>query len=149
MTQHQILKKLKAYTPLLCGTIPINLAITGSDLDIICQWLNKETYVTHITSLFSGYDDFSIRQNTAIDAVIASFTCDGFPVEIFGQSISTQEQNAYQHMVIEHKILQQKGEAFRNEIIVLKQQGYKTEPAFAKLLGLEADPYTALLHYKL
>jgi hypothetical protein len=145
----RIMDKLAVYTPLLCGTIPINIAIAGSDLDIICQWQNKETFLSDITSLFSGYEDFSIRENTSIDAVIASFICEGFPVEIFGQSIPTQEQNAYQHMIIEHKILQQKGEAFRNKIIALKEQGYKTEPAFAAVLSLMGDPYTALLQHKI
>lgn len=149
LIQHQIMEKLVAYTPLLCGTIPINIAINGSDLDIICQWQNKETFITDLTTLFAEQDDFSIWENKAIDAVIASFICNGFPIEVFGQSTPTTEQNAYLHMVIEHKILMQQGEAFRNEIIILKQQGYKTEPAFAKLLGLEGDPYTALLHYKI
>nr|WP_322625240.1 DUF4269 domain-containing protein [uncultured Flavobacterium sp.] len=149
LVQHQIMEKLAAYTSLLCGTIPINIALTGSDLDIICQWQNKETFITDITTLFAGYEHFSIRENNAIDAVIASFVCDGFPIEVFGQSIPTTEQNAYRHMIIEHEILLLKGEAFRNEIIILKQQAYKTEPAFAKLLGLEGNPYTALLHYKI
>jgi hypothetical protein len=149
LVKHHIMEKLTAYTPLLCGTIPINIAITGSDLDIICQWQNKETFIGNTTTLFAGYEDFSIRENKAIGAVIASFTCDGFPIEVFGQSIPTTEQNAYRHMVIEHKILLQQGEAFRNGIITLKQQGYKTEPAFAKILDLEGDPYTALLHYKI
>lgn len=148
LVQHQIMEKLLAYTPLLCGTIPIDIAITGSDLDIICQWQNKEAFVTNITTFFAGYDDFSTWKNEAIDAVIASFICDGFPIEIFGQNTPTLEQNAYRHMVIEHKILLQQDEAFRDEIISLKEHGYKTEPAFAKLLGLEGDPYTVLLHYK-
>lgn len=143
------MEKLTAYTPLLCGTIPINIAIAGSDLDIICQWQHKEVFTSEITMLFSGYNDFIIRDNTAINAVIASFICDGFPVEVFGQSIPTTAQHAYRHMLIEHKILEQRGEVFRKKIIRLKEQGYKTEPAFAKLLGLESNPYTALLEYKI
>ncbi|MNO76159.1 hypothetical protein D3C76_672280 [compost metagenome] len=34
---------------------------------------------------------------------------------------------------------------FRERIILLKTSGWKTEPAFAKALGLEGDPYEALL----
>jgi hypothetical protein len=43
-------------------------------------------------------------------------------------------------------LLRRGGETFRQEIIRLKQAGYKTEPAFALLLGLDDhDPYAALL----
>ena len=52
-------------------------------------------------------------------------------------------------MIIEHEILQSKGGIFRLEIIKLKQNGYKTEPAFAFLLGLKGDPYIELLDYKM
>jgi len=48
-------------------------------------------------------------------------------------------------MLIENKILEQEGKQFRKKIIALKEQGYKTEPAFATLLGLEGNPYEALL----
>ncbi len=41
-----------------------------------------------------------------------------------------------------------KSKAFRQEIIALKKQGYKTEPAFAMALGLKGDPYyKELLNY--
>ncbi len=48
-------------------------------------------------------------------------------------------------MLIEYKLLLEKGEEFRKEIISLKKQGYKTEPAFAKLLGVEGNAYEGLL----
>jgi hypothetical protein len=48
-------------------------------------------------------------------------------------------------MITEYRILLEKGEAFRSQIVELKRQGMKTEPAFALLLGLEGDPYLELL----
>ncbi|MNK30599.1 hypothetical protein D3C87_490190 [compost metagenome] len=51
-------------------------------------------------------------------------------------------------MLIEHQILQEKGEDFRLKIIALKRNGYKTEPAFAKLLNLQGNPYLDLLKYE-
>ena len=48
-------------------------------------------------------------------------------------------------MIIEHKILAAHDNDFKTEIIKLKQAGLKTEPAFARLLGLDGDPYEALL----
>ena len=39
-----------------------------------------------------------------------------------------------------------KGEEFRQQVVNLKKQGYKTEPAFAKLLGLNSEnPFDELL----
>lgn len=52
-------------------------------------------------------------------------------------------------MLIEHQILQSENEDFRLKIIELKKNGYKTEPAFAKLLDLEGNPYHALLAYQI
>lgn len=36
ITDHAILEKLAQYNPILVGTIPINIDIEESDLDIIC-----------------------------------------------------------------------------------------------------------------
>jgi len=69
-----------------------------------------------------------------------------FPIEIFAQNKPTIEQNAYRHMIAEYKILQEKGEEFKEKIIDLKKKGIKTEPAFGMLLGLE-NPYEDLLKF--
>ena len=43
--------------------------------------------------------------------------------------------------------MQKMGPAFKEQIRGLKRNGLKTEPAFAKLLGLNGDPYRAVLDY--
>jgi hypothetical protein len=48
-------------------------------------------------------------------------------------------------MIIESRILKEKGIDFKEKIIKLKSSGIKTEPAFAKLLGLNGNPYVELL----
>ncbi len=55
------------------------------------------------------------------------------------------QQNAYKHMVVEDRILKRLGPVFRDNVRKLKSSGVKTEPAFARLLGLEGDPYQRLL----
>lgn len=50
-------------------------------------------------------------------------------------------------MVIEKKILNEKGETFRLSVLEKKKEGKNTESAFAELLGLEGDPYSSLLEY--
>ncbi|KAF2332006.1 DUF4269 domain-containing protein [Flavobacterium daemonense] len=151
LTKNKVLEILSEFDPILVGTIPINIDIENSDLDIICYWLNKNHFVEKITSLFKKKPDFKIIETiiNQQESVIASFKLDDFEIEIFGQDVPTQNQNGYRHMIIEHQILESRDEIFRQEIIQLKKNGYKTEPAFAKLLGLKNDPYSELLEYKI
>jgi hypothetical protein len=149
LTVHAIFEKLSPFQPLLTGTIPINIDIENSDLDIICYWQDKQLFIDHLISYFSNETNFSQEEKIigSHSSVLARFQLEEFEIELFGQNIPTQEQSAYKHMLIEHQILQQKGKSFRQEIIRLKKEGMKTEPAFAKLLGLHGDPYEALLQY--
>ena len=145
LTNHRILAQLEPFSPVLVGTIPINIDIESSDLDVICQWFDKSEFATALHSLFGHYPNFTFWENTAHQAVVAHFIVDGFAIEVFGQNIPTKTQNAYCHMLIEDKLLAKYGEEFRQQIIALKRQGYKTEPAFALALGLEGNPYSELL----
>ncbi|CAA7391075.1 DUF4269 domain-containing protein [Chryseobacterium fistulae] len=63
---------------------------------------------------------------------------------ILEQNKPTIEQNAYRHMIAEYKILEEKGEDFKQKIVKLKKEGMKTESAFGMLLNLE-NPYEDLL----
>ncbi len=151
LTQNKVLETLSEFDPILAGTIPINIDIENSDLDIICYWKNKSEFVSKISSAFQNKTDFKIWETiiNENESVVANFRIDDFEIEIFGQNIPSQSQNAYKHMIIEHEILKLKGESFRLEIIKLKQNGLKTEPAFGKLLGFKNDPYQELLNYEI
>jgi hypothetical protein len=150
LTQNKILANIAEFDPVLTGTIPINIDIESSDLDIICYWKNKPEFKDKLNAVFGKEDGFVLRETKIHEgeSVIANFIADGFEIEIFGQNIPVYNQNAYKHMIIEYKILQSKGEKFRQEIIKLKQNGHKTEPAFGILLDLKNDPYKELLEYK-
>lgn len=146
LTKNNILEKLAEFTPVLVGTIPINIDIQNSDLDIICDVQDREKFKHTLLTHFQGERGFSISENQALNALKVNFFLEDFEIEIFGQNIPATEQNAYRHMVIEHQLLLENGEEFRLKIIDLKKQGYKTEPAFAKLLGLSGNAYEALLN---
>lgn len=151
LIENEVLSQIAFYNPVLVGTIPIDIAVENSDLDIICYWKNKKEFVEKLQLSFGKHPSLSIRELTldGEETVVANFVLEEFEIEIFGQNKPTEQQNGYKHMIIEHEILTKKGASFRQEIIQLKQNGYKTEPAFALLLGLEGNPYQELLHYKI
>ncbi|RED22498.1 uncharacterized protein DUF4269 [Flavobacterium cutihirudinis] len=150
LKENKIMELLSEFDPLLVGTIPINIDIVNSDLDIICFWSDKTQFISEIQKSFGNKKDFKIWENiiNQQETVIASFLTSAFEIEIFGQNVPTKEQNGYKHMIIEHQILEENGDDFRREIIKLKKDGLKTEPAFAQLLGLKGNPYLELLNYK-
>lgn len=147
LTHKQILSKLKHFDPILVGTIPINIDIENSDLDIICCVTSNQSFIETVKHNFRNEKHFTIReqQNVANPAIVANFMVNSFEIELFGQNIPTRQQFAYRHLIVEHNLLNQYGEEFRQQIVKLKRQGHKTEPAFAIALGLTGNPYTELL----
>ena len=148
LTENHILKDLQEFDPVLVGTIPIDIDIENSDLDIICCWTNKNNFVQVLTRLFTDKTDFKINLNEELNCITANFTIGNFEIEIFGQNIPVRNQLGYRHMLIEYQLLVKHGSVFREKIIELKKQGFKTEPAFAFLLGLKGNPYEELLKYE-
>ncbi|EEI90553.1 hypothetical protein HMPREF0765_3869 [Sphingobacterium spiritivorum ATCC 33300] len=147
LQKHRIFDLLAVYHPILAGTYPIAINIDSSDLDIICEVQDFESFQELLKKEFANREDFCVRHKIIYDepSVICSFKLDRFEFELFGQNIPTTRQYAYRHMLIEYNLLKTHGDLFREKIIQLKKQGIKTEPAFAQLLGLEGDPYLALL----
>lgn len=150
LSVYGILDEIIEYKPIVTGTIPIEIDTGDSDVDISCQWKDRPSFIKTLKK-FERFDDFIITEKFihSNDTIIARFKLDGFPFEIFGQNRPVKEQEAYRHMIIEYKILKQKGNRFRNEIIRLKKSGMTTEPAFGKLLGFTDNPYKQLLEYEI
>lgn len=150
LTSNHILTKLNGFDPILVGTVPINIDTENSDLDIICFFVDRHDFIETITENFKNQNNFAIREQHSINpsAIIANFVLDNFEIEIFGQSIPSKEQFAYRHLIVEHNLLQKYDHKFRQQIIELKGQGHKTEPAFAIALDLAGDPYIELLKFE-
>lgn len=149
LTKAKVLSKLKKYDPILVGTIPINIDIETSDLDISCCFSDKEEFIKSITCLFHQEKNFRLKELVlGSSSVVVSFVRDSFEIEIFAQDIPTKKQYAYRHMLVEYDLLKRFGADFRQRIVTLKQQGYKTEPAFGVALGLKGDPYQELLNFE-
>ncbi|WP_223605879.1 DUF4269 domain-containing protein [Chryseobacterium sp. OSA05B] len=152
LKKYKVFEKLKPYSPVLAGTIPIEIDIESSDLDIICEvdleFEEDFLDVIAMSRLMPGHTDIK-AENIVVrgeKSIVLNFMLEEFPIEIFGQNKPSLEQNAYRHMIAEYRILQEKGEDFKHKIIELKKQGLKTEPAFGLLMELE-NPYEDLLKF--
>jgi hypothetical protein len=150
LTENNIFEKLQPFSPILTGTIPINIDTEESDLDIICHYKNKDKFIKILIKEFRKLENFTLTERTINnhETILANFLLDEFKIEIFGQNRPTKEQESFRHMIIEDELLRRHGENFRQEIIKLKKEGLKTEQAFGKLLGITGNPYEELLNYK-
>src|SRR5215813_4114164 len=76
----QVLALLGAFDPVLAGTIPLDIDIPGSDLDIVCYATDVDAFAQHLHDTFGHYDPFML-QHTVVDGlptVIGQFTFQGF-----------------------------------------------------------------------
>ena len=143
-----IMDNLSEYNPILCGTVPIEIDIAGSDLDIIMKVVDFLEYEKRVATLYGDKENFNIKKLFIREASVikVNFIFSGFEFELFAQHQPVKEQYAYLHMIIEDYLMKQFPD-IRAEVIQLKIQGLKTEPAFCKVLGLEGDPFESLLNY--
>jgi len=147
LNQLGIFDTLSAFAPTLVGTIPIDIDIPGSDLDVICHADDLDVFQLVVRNAYGEMPDFQVNQKLidGIPSIVARFPFEGFLIEIFGQGLPVETQRAYRHMMIEGRLLDLFGEEARNNIREIKLSGLKTEPAFGQYFKLEGDPYLALL----
>ncbi|WP_139492023.1 DUF4269 domain-containing protein [Brevibacillus dissolubilis] len=150
LADSRIFTILEPYMPVLTGTIPIEIDVERSDLDIICEVRPDDftAFEQLLRSTWGEQPGFSQRSYPigVVHSSVTGFFYGGFEFEIFAQSVPVIRQNAYRHMLIEARLLQLAGEAARTEIVRRKQSGMKTEPAFVDYFQLGGDdPYLRLL----
>jgi len=154
-TVYQLIQELKIcnilsdFNPLIVGTIPIDIDLPDSDVDIICEVSSLQKFKLLLTNKFRSFHSFTCKEKIIRNenSCICRFIYKNFTFEIFGQNVPTEQQYAYRHMMIEYQILQFLPTSFQEQIILLKKQGLKTEEAFAKRLNLSGDPFEALLNF--
>jgi len=133
---------LKHFNPIVVGTIPLDIDIETSDIDIIFELTDKTLFINRLETYFSQHIAFKLEVSNDI---FCTFIVDGTKIEFYAQDEKTMLQNGYKHMVKEHQLLLQFGQEFKDEILALKNLGVKTEPAFVLLIGLFGNPYKSLL----
>lgn len=141
-----IMEDLILYSPVLCGTIPIRIDTLQSDLDIVMEVHNFDVFEQEMRSLYGSYKEFKIKKKKikTTESIKVNFEFEGFKFELFAQPKPVRNQNAYRHMIVEHMLLIQHPH-IREEILRLKENGLKTEPAFAQVLNIDGDPYDELI----
>lgn len=133
----------------VAGTIPIDIDIEDSDIDIISSTPDLKKMESWLSKKFCDYPNFNSFYFTSPDglALVAKVRIEGYLVEFFAVEKPLNEQFGFRHMIAEWQILKRFDEEFRREIRSLKRSGIKTEPAFAMRLGLVGDPYRAILDF--
>ncbi|MBP9682552.1 MAG: DUF4269 domain-containing protein [Bacteriovorax sp.] len=144
--QLNLFNKLSKYSPFLAGTIPLDIDVDSSDLDIICESVDIAEFESTLKFHFEELESFtSYTQNVRdVPTFIACFKYLEFDFEFFCQSVPVRKQCAYIHFVIEFRLLTLGGVKAHESIRHLKRQGIKTEPAFALYFKLAGDPYEEL-----
>ncbi|MGF2616096.1 DUF4269 domain-containing protein [Rossellomorea aquimaris] len=143
-----ILKDMKEFQPVLCGTVPLGIDTAESDLDIIMEVYDLDLFEERIHQLYSKETAFRVKRTSirGEETAKVNFQFKGYEFELFGQAVPVYKQNAYLHMLIEHGILQTTPD-LKSRIIVLKHNGLNTEQAFCDLLEIKGDPYEGLKLY--
>lgn len=142
----ELLPKLREFEPVVIGTPPLGIDVISSDIDIACSCAELANFKIVSAAEFENFDNFQFRhtilQNQ--DSVVVQFKALNWDIELFCQSIPTDQQWGVRHFQIEQRLLEI-APKLRAIVIDLKQTGLKTEPAFATALDLPGDPYTAIL----
>ena len=143
----EVLAKLAAFSPHVVGTPPLSLDIRTSDIDVICFAPDADAFTGAVWNAFGTRPGFRMWQKIELDRpVVANFAAAGWLIELFGQASPISEQCGWRHFLVEQRLLALGGNIFRVAVMARRNNGMKTEPAFAAVLGLDGDPYQALLN---
>lgn len=138
-----VMETLREYSPAVVSTILVGLDTAGSDIDIVCCYDRAQRFVADFTAAFSGWPGYTL--DTATHRQLGHFFSEGFLVEVYASSQPTRQQPAFRHFRVMERLVQHGGDPFRSRIRQLKLQGLNTEPAICHLLGIDGEPYGAVL----
>jgi hypothetical protein len=142
-----IFARLADYHPVLAGTLPLPIHTDASDLDILCEVHDSADFLRAAAAYAAmpayAAESLAVR---GVPTTLVRWRAGDFDIELFGQPIPVDRQHGLRHLRLEARILALAGPAAVAAITAMKRAGVKTEPAFARYLGLAGpDPYLALL----
>jgi len=146
VTSSAVMELLKPFDPRIVGTLPLDLAVPGSDIDVVCHALDPNAFADIVWTHYQSADDFVLyRWARDTRPAIARFVWDGWPFELFGDPCPVDQQRGWIHFEVERRLLALDDGRLRRAVRTLRARGLKTEPAFAAVLGISGDPYRGLL----
>ncbi|WP_076862876.1 DUF4269 domain-containing protein [Bradyrhizobium mercantei] len=146
VTSSAVLERLGQFDPRIVGTLPLGLAVPGSDIDIVCHAPDPNAFADIVWTHYQSADDFALyRWTSPPQPVIARFVWDGWPFELFGDRQPVEQQRGWIHFEVERRLLALDDGRLRRAVGSLRAGGLKTEPAFAAALEISGDPYRGLL----
>lgn len=141
-----VLDVLRAFDPRVVGTLPLGLAVPGSDVDIVCHASEPIAFTEAVWAHYRSCDGFVLYQwRSQGRPLVARFEWDGWPFEVFGDWRPVDQQRGWLHFEIERRLLALDDGRLRKAVARQRSQGIKTEPAFATALEIPGDPYLGLL----
>ncbi len=146
LADSRVLAALAAFDPHVAGTPPLGLDLPDSDIDILCHAPDADAFCTIAWFACAGFEDFTMHQwRSGGRPVIARFRAQGWAFELFASPEPVTAQAGWRHFIVERRLLGLGGDRLRDAVMTARREGLKTEPAFAKILGLRGDPYAAIL----
>jgi len=148
LTDLGIMEMLAEYDARLTGTIPLDVDIPGSDLDILCQVSEEEMpgFAALLQEKYGQLPGFTLarKQRYGHPIILCDFTFRDFPIQVYASPTPVDAQRAWVHMLAEARLLADAGPEAKEAVRALKMAGMKTEPAFAQVFGLAGDAYETL-----
>ena len=146
LSDSKILESFKKYTPFVAGTFPLGVQVKNSDLDILMFSQNLDQLSSELKVSYGHLSDYKVERGPVdgMDSLIVNFIFDSVPFQVFAQNRPVVFQKAFVHFQIEERLLKMGGDKFQRAVKKLRQEGLKTEPAFAQLLGIKKDPYNEM-----
>ncbi len=145
MADSGVIELLAGFDPRIAGTLPLGVSIAGSDIDILCHAPEPNDVADCLWEARERLSGLVLRRWTSEDRpLVATFDLSGWPVEVFASPVEIDRQAGWRHFIVEQRLLQLAGDTLRDRVLTLRQNGAKTEPAFAAALGLRGDPYIEL-----
>ncbi|ELC7279990.1 DUF4269 domain-containing protein [Aeromonas veronii] len=140
----------------LVSTLAIGLDRPGSDIDILCQHADPAAFAAALSTqgwLASAKGDnvwLLERTFACLDQSCAVNGCHQsdarWPLELYVTPAPIETLNGWRHLTLMAALLERFGDAFYRDVLRLRlEEGLKGEAAMCRLLGLEGDPYEALL----
>ncbi|MGC3943421.1 MAG: DUF4269 domain-containing protein [Chryseolinea sp.] len=68
LSAYHVMEQLLPYGPILTGTIPLEIDIENSDLDIVCCYSNDEDFYSDLVKRFANHSGFKVRRTVIGEA---------------------------------------------------------------------------------